>query len=269
MTSPLNPPLDLDQVAAVLAGLRPGWRDQGLAVRPFLWRDARGSWPQILHTDRGNVAEPESVGLTLTAADGREARLVIWRGGWADAGLLADDTISTRTPAVRDLAGCAALATWMASELTAPRPEQDDWLDLRPVTIVWVSDWWDGPVEGMATYQGRDCWFRAIFDTGADEWTSPRRCRLYELAEDERQRLWARHRLWEQDAGGGSCYHPDAPDPAVKPGSQDFYQHADRQPARTGAQIGEFTAPPMQPPDGTPAPRPRTARAGQEKEEEP
>jgi hypothetical protein len=260
--------LDLDQVAAVLAGLRPGWRDQGLVVRPFLWRDARGSWPRIPHTDRGNVAEPESVGLTLTAADGREARLVIWRGGWADADLLAGGTVTTRNPAVHDLAGCAALATWLASELTAPRPEQrNDWPGLRPVTIVWVSDWRDGPVEGMATYQGRDCWFRAIFDAGADEWTSPRRCRLFELAEDERQRLWTWHLPWEQYAGGGSCFHPEAPGPALRPGSQDFYQHDDRQPARTGAQIGEFTAPPLQPPDGTPAPRPRAAAAGQEEEE--
>ena len=135
MTSPLSPPLDLDQVAAVLAGLRPGWREQGLVVRPFLWRDARGSWPQILHTDRGKVAEPESVGLTLTAADGREARLVIWRGGWADVDLLAGGTVTTRTPGVRDLAGCAALAAWMIGELTARRPERgDDWVDLRPVT---------------------------------------------------------------------------------------------------------------------------------------
>ena len=126
MTSPLSPPLDLDQVAAVLAGLRPQWGDQGLVVRPFLWRDARESWPQILHTDRGKVAGPESVGLTLTAADGREARLVIWRGGWADVDLLAGGTVTTRNPAVRDLAGCAALAAWMASELTARRPERGD-----------------------------------------------------------------------------------------------------------------------------------------------
>src|ERR1700719_1763486 len=105
VTSPLSPPLDLDQVAAVLAGLRPGWREQGLVVRPFLWRDARGSWPQILHTDRGEVAEPESVGLTLTAADGREASLVIWRGGWADVGLLAGGAGTTRHPGGRQLDG--------------------------------------------------------------------------------------------------------------------------------------------------------------------
>ena len=267
MTSPLSPPLDLDQVAAVLAGLRPGWREQGLVVRPFLWRDARGSWPQILHTDRGKVAEPESVGLTLTAADGREGRLVIWRGGWADVDLLAGGTVTTRNPGVRDLAGCAALAAWMAGELTARRPERgDDWVDLRPVTIVWVTDWWDGPVEGMATYQGRDCWFRAIFDTGADEWTSPRRCRLYELTPDERERLRARHRLWEQHVGGNCCYHPDAPDPALKPGWEAFYQHADREPAQTGAQVGEFTAPLMRMPGAEPAPGSRPAQADHEEE---
>jgi len=265
VTSPLSPPLDLDQVAAVLAGLRPGWREHGLVVRPLLWRDARGSWPQILHTDRGNVAEPESVGLTLTAADGREGRLVIWRGGWADVGLLAGGAVTTRNPGVHDLAGCAALAAWMASEITAPRPERgDDWLDLRPVTIVWVTDLWDGPVEGMATYQGRDCWFRAIFDTDADEWTSPRRCRLYELTPDERQRLWARHRLWEQRAGGNCCYHPDAPDPALRPGWEAFCQHADREAAQTGAQVGEFTAPLMHRPGAVPAPWSRPAQAGHE-----
>ncbi len=249
MTSPMSSPLDLDRVAAVLAGLRPQLMEQGLVVRPLLWRDARQSWPQTLHTDRGKVIEPESVGLTLTGPDGREGRLVIWRGGWADVDVLAGGTVTTRNPDAPDLAGCAALAASLASQITAPRPEQsDDWRDLRPVTIVWVTDWWDGPVEGMACYQGRDCWFRAIFDTGADEWTSPRRCRLYELTPDERQRLWARHRAWEQYAGGNSCYHPDAPDPALKPGWETFYQHADRRPAHTGAQIGEFTAPLMQMP---------------------
>jgi hypothetical protein len=42
VTSPMSPPpLDLDQVAALLAALRPAWTGQGLIVRPFTWRDAR------------------------------------------------------------------------------------------------------------------------------------------------------------------------------------------------------------------------------------
>jgi hypothetical protein len=113
--------------------------------------------------------------------------------------------------------------------------------------VLWVTNWWDGPVEGMASYQGRDCWFRAIFDEEAGEWTSPRRCRLYELHDDKRQRLWARHRRREEHAGGNSCYHDEAPPPGLKPGWQAFYRDDD-QPARPGRQLGEFTAPPLQPP---------------------
>ena len=253
MTSPKSPPpLDLDQVAPLLAALRPAWTRQLLIVRPFTWRDARASWPQPLHTDRSKVAEPESVGLRLTAADGREARLVIWRGGWADVDLLAGGTVTTRHPTLDDPAGCAALASSLASQLTAPPLEWGP--DLTGVTIVWVTGWWDGPVEGMATYQGRDCWFRAIFDAEADEWTSPRRCRLFELSPDERDRLWSWHRLREQHAGGSSL-HPGAPGPALTPSADAFPDTGDH-PARAGRLIGEFTAPPMQPPGGISPPGP-------------
>ena len=113
----------------------------------------------------------------------------------------------------------------------------------------------------MASYKGSDCWFRAIFDDVADEWTAPRRCRLYQLAPDERQRLWAEHREWEQHVGGNSCYHPGAPGPVLKAGWQAYSQPADHQPAETGAQIGEFTAPPMLLPEGMPALRPHPTPA--------
>ena len=173
----------------------------------------------------------------------------------------ASGTVTTRNPGVRDLAAS------MAGEITARRPERGTTGSTsRPVTIVWFTDWWDGPVEGMATYQGRDCWFRAIFDTGADEWTSPRRCCLYELTPDERERLRARHRLWEQHVGGNCCYHPDAPDPALRHGWEAFFQHADREPAQTGTQVGEFTAPLMRMRGAEPAPGSRPAQAGHEEE---
>ena len=254
MTSPMSPPpLDLDQAAALLAGLRPGWTRQGLIVRPFTWRDARASWPQALHTDRRKVAEPESVGLRLTAADGREARLVIWSGGWADVDLLAGGTVTTGNPRLADPDECAALANSLASELTAPPLHWGT--DLRPVTIEWVTDWWDGPVEGMASYQGRDCWFRAISDTDADEWTSPRRCRLFELTPGERDRLRARHRRREQHAGGDSGHHPGAPGPALRPGAEAFHD-PDPRPAQVGGLIGEFTAPLLRRPGGISLPGP-------------
>jgi hypothetical protein len=120
--------------------------------------------------------------------------------------------------------------------------------DLGPVMVLWIDDWWDGPVEGMASFEGRDCWFRAIFDAEEDEWTSPRRCRLYELSDDERTRLWAMHRRWEEFAGGNSCFHDNAPDPALKPGWQAFYRNDDDQAVRAGREIGQFTALPLRPP---------------------
>jgi len=34
------------------------------------------------------------------------------------------------------------------------------------VKILWTSDWWDGPINGMLLYQNRKCWFDR-FDRGA------------------------------------------------------------------------------------------------------
>jgi hypothetical protein len=254
------PPLDLDQVASKLAGLQPVWIARMLTAGPLTWRDARASWPRPLLTDRSQVAEPESVGLTLTAADGRTGRLVIWRGGWADIDLLDGDTVTTRNPAIHDLADCVAEARSLARQLTVTSPPlPPDRRDLSPVTVLWVSDWWDGPLEGMASYRGKDCWFQAIFDDETGEWTAPRRCRLYELTDGERQRLRASHRRWEEQAGGNSCYHDHAPDPALKPSAQDFYPRDP--PAQPGPQIGEFTVPPLPPRETSPRPGPGHPRA--------
>jgi hypothetical protein len=89
-----RPRLDLDQQARELTGLLPGWADLGITAGQLAWRDALAAWPQPIVTDRAAVAEPESVGVTLTAANANEARLVIWRGGWADVDLLLGPTSS-------------------------------------------------------------------------------------------------------------------------------------------------------------------------------
>jgi hypothetical protein len=125
MNSPTTPPsLDLDQVAGVLASLRSGWLGQGLTAGPLTWRDARASWPKPLATNRSAVFEPESVGITLTASGGREGRLVIWHGGWADVELLADATVTSGNPAIHDVAECIDIAISLASELTTAPTSQ-------------------------------------------------------------------------------------------------------------------------------------------------
>ncbi|MEV5546566.1 hypothetical protein AB0L35_10640 [Streptomyces sp. NPDC052309] len=56
--------VDLDEVAAVLAGRTVGWRSAGLEVGQATWRDAEASWPQPLETE-------------------------LFRGGWADVDFIA------------------------------------------------------------------------------------------------------------------------------------------------------------------------------------
>lgn len=109
--------LDLDQVARVLSGLLPGWTERGITAGQLTWRDAQAAWPQPIVTSRITVAEPESFGVTLTAANGNEARLVIWRGGWADVDLLLGTHVVSRNPDLHDAAACVALAESIAAQL--------------------------------------------------------------------------------------------------------------------------------------------------------
>ena len=113
----IQPELDLDQVARDLAGLLPGWAERGIIAGQLTWRDAQAAWPQPIVTDRIRVAEPESVGVTLTAANGHEALLVIWRGGWADVDLLLGTHVVSRAPDLHDAAACVVLAESIAAQL--------------------------------------------------------------------------------------------------------------------------------------------------------
>jgi hypothetical protein len=117
---------------------------------------------------------------------------------------------------------------------------------LSGVTVLWISDWWDGPVAGLASFDGHDRWFRAIFDEEADEYPSPRRYRLFEISEPELVKQWDMHHHWEEVGGGGWCFHDGAPDSNLLPGWQDFYRRYPVDQFRevvTGREIGEFTPP--------------------------
>jgi len=104
-----QPYLDLDRVAAVLAGLRPTWTALGVRAGQLTWRDAQASWPQPILTDRSRIAEPESLGITLTTDRGNEALVVIWRGGWADFDVLAGGEVTTNAPNLASVTDCVEL----------------------------------------------------------------------------------------------------------------------------------------------------------------
>lgn len=79
------PILDLDRVAAIIAGRRALWSSaHGLVADPVTWMDADADWPHPLLADRSQVASPMSIGVHIHGDNG-EALLVVYAGGWADA----------------------------------------------------------------------------------------------------------------------------------------------------------------------------------------
>jgi hypothetical protein len=115
-----RPWLDLDEVAARWARLRPRWAARGLVAGPCTWRDVRAGWPQPLVTARSQVTEPESVGIELIASEDRVARVVIWRGGWADIEVIADGQAMTRNPSVPDAEACVRHTDAAATRIQTP-----------------------------------------------------------------------------------------------------------------------------------------------------
>jgi hypothetical protein len=75
--------VDLDEVAGLISRHAFAWKEPGLVVGALTWRDAAGPWPFHLVGDRGQVAEPDSVGVMIRKHE-QEGQLVVFRGGWAD-----------------------------------------------------------------------------------------------------------------------------------------------------------------------------------------
>ena len=109
--------VDLDAVGAELRARCAGWGCRGLKVGAFTWRDAEASWPQPIVTNGALVADPESLGMTMEAAPGHYAELVLWCGGWADLGCLIDGEILMEGPHYRDTEECVAVAERLAARL--------------------------------------------------------------------------------------------------------------------------------------------------------
>lgn len=77
---------------------------------------------------------------------------------------------------------------------------------LRNLQALWCDSWWDGPVTGIALHEGREHWFRAIFDDKADDWASPRRFELVVLTDHELAAEQMMHLAFEQ-VSTHYCFH--------------------------------------------------------------
>lgn len=86
--------IDLDDLAARLSSHIPRWQ-AAAKVGALTWRDESASWPQPIESERSDVEVPESVGLTMSTDSGDALRIVVWIGGWADAGMVKKGEVLT------------------------------------------------------------------------------------------------------------------------------------------------------------------------------
>ncbi len=106
--------------------------------------------------------------------------------------------------------------------------------EVGTVQLLWIDNWWDGPLSGVVLHPGTEHRFEAVWDKRTDDWSSPRVFWLYQpMARSEREAAWERHRFFEEKVGTVYCFHPHIERGISRPAEthQDFY---DRFPPRQG-----------------------------------
>jgi len=79
-------------------------------------------------------------------------------------------------------------------------------LDKEPdLTMLWHSDYYDGPLSGMALYNGEHVWF----DCNDDPFDGDRIYALYRLSTETKQELLRQHKLFEHHVGTHSNHDPN------------------------------------------------------------
>jgi hypothetical protein len=81
--------------------------------------------------------------------------------------------------------------------------------ELHGVQMLWFDDWYDGPLDGLADYGGREYWFAAVADPDARE-RHARRYVLHPLSSEQIVREWAEHRECAARTGIAGCMHQSA-----------------------------------------------------------
>jgi hypothetical protein len=75
--------------------------------------------------------------------------------------------------------------------------------ELVGVEIVWELDFYDGPVDGLARFDGREWWFLAVAErSGGAVPSSPRVFVLHELTVEQVRQAWVEHERFTAFAAG-------------------------------------------------------------------
>ncbi|MEU4339564.1 hypothetical protein AB0F59_33830 [Micromonospora lupini] len=84
----------------------------------------------------------------------------------------------------------------------------DGLAELTDVRMLWFADYYDGPLDGLALFDGREYWFIAVADEHGVPVDQERRCYvLHAISEEQAQAEWADHRDFVAVVGGPGCVH--------------------------------------------------------------
>ena len=79
--------------------------------------------------------------------------------------------------------------------------------ELAGVALVFVANYYDGPLGGLAAYEDRLCWFEIAQDAATGDVPEPRRYYLYEFTPEERLAEEERHRFFKEKVYTLWCAH--------------------------------------------------------------
>ena len=113
-------------------------------------------------------------------------------------------------------------------------------LTATELRLLWVNDWYDGPLEAVVEHEGARC-LMLLHGTGAQlDGEQPMRWVIYGLSEPARAEEEKWHALFEEHVGHHWCFHHEPPpDPDEPRNGQEFYEaHALRRPRTLGDPLG-------------------------------
>ena len=118
--------------------------------------------------------------------------------------------------------------------------------DLVGVRLLFHEDWYDGPLSGLAEYDGRTYFYEAVWDEAAGDWTHPRRLLLHDLTKDAIAEEWRCHHAFETHVGTLHGGHVDEAEREQRPKSEwskfyDAFPSADHDRYSHRPVIGSFT----------------------------
>ncbi len=107
--------------------------------------------------------------------------------------------------------------------------------DLR---LLWVNDWYDGPLEAIVEHEGARC-LMLLHGSQVDV-GEPMRWVIFHLSDEARADEETWHALFEQHVGHHWCFHHEPPPDREEPrdGQAFFEAHAKRRPRTLGEPLG-------------------------------